>query len=133
MMFPKNNTTKLIRCTYLLMLLHSGQTAQNWWPWIGPDCICMEHNCHANQQHRMGCGPAQLETSGPETWIPPDSPSHLCLHTMPQDIRNPGGWQDHLLLKIKIHTQYKSIYEPNLGNYFLNSIADWQIKGKCHI
>lgn len=61
----------------------------------------MEHNCHARLQHQMDCDPAQLETSGPETWIPPGNLSHLYLHTMPQERENPGGLQDHLLLKIK--------------------------------
>jgi len=57
----------------------------------------------------MDCGPAQLETSDPETWISPGSPSHPCLHTMQQGTRNPVDLQDHLLLKINSKSDYVGI------------------------
>jgi hypothetical protein len=77
----------------------------------------MEHNCHAKQRHQMDCGPAQLETSDPETWIPRGSPLHPCLHTMPQGTRNPGDLQDHLLLKINSKNGC-------LGIHFLNKVSE---------
>jgi len=83
----------------------------------------MEHNFHAKQQHQMDCGPAQLETSDPETWISPGSPSHPCLHTMQQGTRNPGDLQDHLLLKINSKNYY-------VGIDILNNVSELASKRK---
>jgi hypothetical protein len=83
----------------------------------------MEHNCHAKQQHQMDCGPAQLETSDPETWISPGSPSHPCLHTMPQGTRNLGDLQDHLLLKINNKNDY-------VGINILSNVSELESKRK---